>query len=129
MTPDEVDALADRFFAAIERGDVEAVAAYYHPDVRVWHNYDQLDQEREANLAVLAWLGRHVEGLRYEDVRRDIVADGFVQQHVLRGATESGEPLEVPAMMRVTLRDGLIVRIEEYLDTAQTEALRTRRPR
>jgi ketosteroid isomerase-like protein len=47
-----------------------------------------------------------------------------VQQHVLRGTAPDGTPLEVPAMMRVTVADGRITRLEEYLDTAQVAALR-----
>ena len=31
-------ALADRFFAAIEAGDLDAVAGIYAPDAVIWHN-------------------------------------------------------------------------------------------
>ncbi len=119
-----INALAERFFNAIEQGDVAAVADCYTPDAAVWHNYDQQDQGRADNLRVLAWLGRHLGGLRYEEVRRVVLDDGFVQQHVLRATTEAGEAMEVPAMMRVEVRDGRIRRIEEYLDTAQVASLR-----
>ena len=54
-----------------------------------------------------------------------VLDDGFVQQHVLRG-TAPGGALEVPAMMRVWVRDGRIGRIEEYLDTAQAAVLSRR---
>ena len=53
-----------------------------------------------------------------------ILDDGFVQQHVLRGTTDSGAALEVPAMLRVFVADGHVTRIEEYLDTAQVAELR-----
>ena len=54
------------------------------------------------------------------------MADGFVQQHVLRGVAPNGSKLEVPAMMRVYCREGRISRIEEYLDTGQVKALTER---
>jgi ketosteroid isomerase-like protein len=127
MTPAEVDALAQRFFAAIAANDVAAVRDCYDPAVTIWHNYDQEEQGLDANLAVLGWLGRHVRDLRYEEVRRVIVDDGFVQQHVLRGTTDSGAALEVPAMVRVFVSEGHVTRIEEYLDTAQVAELRDRR--
>ena len=90
----------------------------------VWHNYEPGEQALDANLAVLGWLGRHVTGLRYDEIRRILLDDGFVQQHVLRGTTDWGLAIEVPAMLRVFVADG---RIEEYLDTAQVAELRERR--
>ena len=67
MTPHDTLALADRLFAAIEAGDTSTVAELYAPDVKVWHNYDQIEQERDANLATLGWMSRKVSGIRYED--------------------------------------------------------------
>ena len=127
MTSVEIDALADRFFAAICAGDVDGVRSCYDPSVSVWHNYEPGEQALDANLAVLGWLGRHVTGLRYDEIRRILLDDGFVQQHVLRGTTDWGLSIEVPAMLRVFVADGRIVRIEEYLDTAQVAELRERR--
>ena len=124
VTHDDIDQLASRFFQALERGDVAAVGECYAPDATVWHNYDQLEQPRDANLRVLRWVVDNVAGLRYEDVRRVVLDDGFVQQHVLRGTAPNGTPLEVPAMMRVMVADGRITRLEEYLDTAQVAVLR-----
>jgi uncharacterized protein len=119
----EIVALADRFFSAIEAGDIDALTQLYADDATVWHNFDQLDQNVGDNLRVLAWLHGSVAGLRYTDIDRVILDDGFVQQHVLTG-TAAGGRLEVPAMMRVTVSDGTITRIEEYLDTAQLAPLR-----
>ena len=127
MTPEATLALADRFFSALEAGDAETVSELYAPDATVWHNYDQVDQAREQNLAVLAWISRKVAGRRYEEVRRVVTPDGFVQQHVLRGTLPDGSELEVPAMLRIYCADGRITRVEEYLDTAQVASLMTRR--
>jgi ketosteroid isomerase-like protein len=123
VTPNDTLELADRLFAAIEAGDTATVAALYAPDVKVWHNYDQIEQERDANLAVLGWMSRRVSGIRYEEVRREVLPDGFLQQHVLRGTAPDGSALEVPAILRIYCADGVIGRIEEYLDTAQVSSL------
>ena len=32
--------LCDLFFAAISRGDIDAVRAIYAPDAVIWHNHD-----------------------------------------------------------------------------------------
>jgi ketosteroid isomerase-like protein len=46
-----------------------------------------------------------------------------VQQHVLRGVAPNGTALEIPACIVCTVRDGRIVRLEEYLDSAHTAPL------
>jgi ketosteroid isomerase-like protein len=126
MTPPEIEDLASRFFAAVSGGDAVTLAALYADDAGIWHNFDGRTQTRDENLATLAGLAAVLQDFRYEEIRRVVIADGFVQQHVLR-ATAPGGPLEVPAMMRVHCADGRITRIEEYLDTAQLGPLR--RPR
>jgi ketosteroid isomerase-like protein len=117
-------AVAERLFAAIERGDVDAVGALYAPDVAVWHNYDNVAQTRDQNLRTLAWMVRNVASLRYEEVRRKPVSGGVLQQHVLRGVAPNGAQLEIPSCMLISVVDGRITRIEEYLDSAQFAALR-----
>ena len=50
--------LADRFFAAIPKGDLEAVRAIYAPDAQIWHNNDQATQSVEENLQIGAMTRR-----------------------------------------------------------------------
>jgi len=115
--------VADRIFAAIQAGDIEAVRALYHPDARIWHNFDQVEQTLDENLRVIAWMARTVKGCSYDEIRRFETADGFVQQHILRGIAPNGERLECPAAVFCTVKDGKITRIEEYVDTAQFAVL------
>jgi ketosteroid isomerase-like protein len=124
VTPKEIDDLATAFFSAIERADTEALRGIYSDDATIWHNFDQVDQHRDANLKVLAWIGRNIADLAYTDIRRVIIDGGFIQQHVLRGKAPNGTELEVPAMLRISCEDGKVTRVEEYLDTAQVAALR-----
>jgi ketosteroid isomerase-like protein len=125
VTPDEIDALAARFFAAIEAGDLEAFDACYSADAVVWHNYDRHRHRKELNVAVLGWLCQQIPDLHYEDVRRTILPGGFVQQHVLRGTTRAGARVDIPAMMRGWCADGHITRIDEYLDSLHLLVLRS----
>ncbi|HVM97895.1 MAG TPA: nuclear transport factor 2 family protein [Candidatus Acidoferrales bacterium] len=120
-----IDALdvAERLFAAIQLGDVDAVGEIYAPDAQIWHNHDRAVQTREENLAVLRWVVKNVTGLRYEEVRRQRTELGFVQQHVLRGTTRNGAALEIAACIVCTVVDGRIARLDEYIDTAQVAAL------
>jgi ketosteroid isomerase-like protein len=125
VTHDEIDALATSFFAAIEAGDVATIRDLYSPDATIWHNFDGIEQTVDENLAVLSWLVGNVADPRYEEIRRIIVDDGFVQQHVLRGDAPGGR-LDMPAMMRVTVDAGRVTRVEEYLDSAQVAVLRSK---
>lgn len=120
----EILELADRFFAAIPKGDIETLRAIYAPDARIWHNHDQATQSVEQNLQVLAWVVKNIAELRYEEIRRHATPTGFVQQHVLRGRAPNGTPLEVPACIVCAVAGGRITRLDEYLDSAQLEALR-----
>ncbi len=115
--------VAARLFAAIERGDVDALREIYSPDAKIWHNHDQQTQGRDENLAVLRWVVKNVTGMRYDDVRRQRTDRGFVQQHVLRGRGPSGATLEIHACIVCTVADGRITRLDEYLDSAQITAL------
>ena len=118
-TDDPVLALADRLFAAVAAGDLQALREeIYAPDCRIWHNGDGVAQTVEQNLMVLGWAVRHIAGLRYEEVRRQRTPTGFVQQHVLRGRLADGMELRVPACMVGTVAHGRITRLDEYLDLA-----------
>ncbi|MGN6149555.1 MAG: nuclear transport factor 2 family protein [Rhizomicrobium sp.] len=120
----DTNLLADRFMRAIETGDIETVRACYAPDARVWHNNDGLEQTLEENLKVLDWVARHLPNRRYEIKSRHVFDGGYVQQHVLHGTLRSGKPFSMPACLVVTVTNGKITRLSEYLDSAHTLPLR-----
>jgi uncharacterized protein len=119
--------LVARFFAALEAGDIETLRAIYAPDALIWHNDDLIEQTVEDNLKVLRGLHRAVSGLHYDIIRRAQVADGVLQQHVLRGSLPDGGEVELHAAMYLQVRDGRITRIEEYLDSGKRASIRTAR--
>jgi ketosteroid isomerase-like protein len=118
-----IDTLADRFFAAIEAGEVDTVRELYDPDVEIWHNTEAVAQRRDDNLATLAWMARSFPDLRYTQIRRSATADGFVQQHVLVATNRAGRRVGVPACLVITVRDGRITHLDEYLDSAAVATL------
>lgn len=118
--------LCERFFAAVAAGDLDAVRSIYAPDAVIWHNNDQAEQSVEANLRVLRWATSRIAGFRYDEVRRAVTPEGFMEQHVLCGTAPNGEELRVPACIVCTVRDGRITRLDEYLDSAQIAALTAR---
>ena len=114
---DSADVIADRLISAIEAGDREALGALYADDVVIWHNTDQVEMTKEETLASLDALAAMTRGRRCREVRRHLIDGGFVQQHVLNLDWGSGSGA-LPGCVVVQLRDGLISRIDEYLDGA-----------
>ena len=113
-----MQAVAERFFGAIESGDIDTVRDSYHPDVRVWLNTVGIDRTRSENTEVLAGLVGKTSSRQYVDRRLAPTPDGFVQQHVLRAVHKSGPVLELPAALVCKVENDLIVRLDEYFDPA-----------
>lgn len=109
---------ADQFFNAVSSGDIDAVAGFYRDDVTVWHNFDNLDQSREDNLATLAGISGRYDAFGYGDIRHTALEDGFLRQHVIK-ATVGEKTVNVPAVLRVYVEGDKIHRIEEYFDRGQ----------
>jgi ketosteroid isomerase-like protein len=117
MTKSRTDVdLGERLVAAIEAGDVEAVADVYADDVVIWHNTDQTEQSKAENLAVLGWLVRKTVSRSYREIRRSETERGFVQQHVLHLEFSDGRSADLPACLVVEVTDGHITRLDEYVD-------------
>jgi ketosteroid isomerase-like protein len=117
--PGSIDQLADAFFAAVERADMDALGAMYTPDAVLWHNSDDREQPHAQNTAMLATLFRGFRSFRYLNVRRRLLPGGFVQQHVTEVVTLPGERFTMHCCMVVSVRAGKIARVDEYLDSAQ----------
>jgi len=108
--------VADQIFAAIEAGDAAMVASLYAVDVIVWHNNDGVEQTKEQNLRVLHWLVRNTVSREYRAVRRFAIDGGFVQQHDLHLVFDDGRTADLPACVVAKVSNGVITRIDEYLD-------------
>ena len=115
--------LCERFLAAVVAGDIETVRSLYAPEAVIWHNNQPEPESVEENLRTLALAVKVVAGFRYENVRRMATVDGFIEQHVVRGLTPSGEELSIPACLIATVHDGRITRIDEYIDSAHLAPL------
>jgi ketosteroid isomerase-like protein len=109
-------AFAKAFFDAVGGGDIDAVRRFYRDDVKVWHNWDEIEQDKEQNLATLASIPQRYDTFEYAEVRCAAMPDGgFLRQHVIR-ASRDGRHARVPAILRVYVEDERVYRIEEYFD-------------
>lgn len=115
--------LARHFIASVEAGDVEAARACFTEDARIWHGFDDVDQTVDQNMALLEWMMRKARKRSYEITRLEEIPGGYVQQHVLRLESHAGEEIVMYACAIVTVVEGRISRIEEYLDPAPTARL------
>lgn len=117
-----IRALAERFFQAVEGGDVAAVRDCYAPDVVIWHGHTRAEQDREANVETLARFISVSRERRYTDRRLHVLPSGFVQQHLLVAISKGGAVLELPAALICKVVDGRITRLDEYFDNAAVTA-------
>ena len=125
MKADEILAFAEHFVTSIERGDVAAVRACYHPDAKLWHNTDNIEQTVDQNMKLLDWYVKNMTNRHYRILRRTALDDGFLQLHVLEATRPDGQPFKLDACVVVKIENGLITRLDEYLDSAQTATLRS----
>jgi uncharacterized protein len=123
MSDDGVLNLADRVFRAIEDGDLDALRSCYAPTFVAWTNFDNRESDREQALNVVGWLCGKLSHRRYEVRRRVVIDDGFLQEHVLRGTAPDGTEIAMPACIVATVAEGLVTRMNEYLDPAGVAAL------
>lgn len=124
MTETEILEFAERFVSAIQDGDADAVRAFYAPDAKLWHNTDDIEQTVDQNLAVLKWFVETLPDRFYRVLSRYAITDGFVQQHILEATLPDGTKWKMFACVVIRIENGLIVRLDEYLDSAQGKALR-----
>jgi len=124
MTAQEHLDFAERFVNAIQTGDTATVRACYHPDAKLWHNTDGIEQTVDQNMKVLDWFIRTLPDRNYRVVRREPLPDGFLQQHVLEATLPDGTKWAMDACVVIKIEDGRITRLDEYMDSAKGAQLR-----
>ena len=112
------DELVAAFDDAITGKDADAFVTALAPGAVVWHNYDRKDVDARENMTAIAMLGQLVDALDNEHGRPIPTDDGFVLRFVTRGTVRTtGTPFEMQNCIFVTTTaDGLIERIDEYVD-------------
>jgi ketosteroid isomerase-like protein len=99
-----------------------AAPELYVDGVSTWHNVG----EWEAPIKQTPSRTRRNEAggdLHVEDVRLNVFTGGFVVQATTVGTAPDGTAVRLPTCLVVTVRDGRILRFEEYADSRQAEAL------
>jgi ketosteroid isomerase-like protein len=107
-----------RLYDAMSRGDTAAMRACCAPDVRFWHCFDGVAQDIESSVQGWEGLIAHTKARHAEDVRSIPTQDGLVQQFVFVITTPTGERKAWALCVVVKIKDGLITRVDEYIDRA-----------
>jgi ketosteroid isomerase-like protein len=117
------EAVLDTFFAAIERADMDQVAALYSDDVSVWHSNDNITQSKTDNLRTLGYLTKRA-AFRYIILERVVSGESVAQRHSVELVSHSdGRKAVSHAAIFFTVRDGKVCRIDEYIDSGSVGAL------
>jgi len=111
--------LCHTLFDAIEQGDLPAVEACYSPDMVIWFNVTGQESNRDDNLAALLKGGEVHRRRTYNDRIISTFDDGFVAQYTLNVVGLNGAKVALNACLVGRVRDGLIVRLDEYLDSSK----------
>lgn len=118
-------AFAKQFFDAVEQGDIQTVENSYADNVVIWHNFDNVETSRADNVQTLQGMVKRIRDRHYAERRVNVFENGFVQRHVLRGVrTVDNVAVELYSCIICDLKDGKIVRLDEYLDSAQIAQFR-----
>jgi ketosteroid isomerase-like protein len=107
----------DRFFKALEKGDLSEVLGCYTENAYIWHNFDQVVMTPQQNIEQLKIFFEHFATREYLDVRRAALPDGgLVQQHLLRMVRQDGRTIDWPGCILFRFQGPKIARLEEYVD-------------
>ncbi len=120
--PDLLD-VADQLFAAIERGDRGAIEEVYADDIVVWNTVLPRPMDKARSLAVLDWLMAPGVTRAYEIHERVLSGNRLAQRHTLRVTVPGHEVIEMPVALFITVEDGHITHIDEYVDAKASDRL------
>ena len=111
--------LCHDLFDALEKGDVDGVAACYAPDMTMWANFTMQESSREENLqAVSVGAGMH-RRRTYNDRQIHTFHDGFMAQYTCEVVAHNGTKVPLSACLVAEVHDGKIVKLMEYLDSGK----------
>ncbi len=108
----------DRLFGALENGDITAVSGCFATDGGLWHCFDRVvmtaqEVEKSFEAMILNFSERKIT-----DVNRQPTETGFVQQHLMTFTSHDGQSKAWPVCIVVVVKEGLILRLDEYIDRA-----------
>ncbi len=120
MAVDREEALRlGHFWATVsEEHDTNKFQTVLHDDFVMWYNFDPQDRSRAEFIETLKSAHAIFSNQKNENARVTVTEEGFVLQATMTGILD-GVPISSPYCFIAQIKDGLIIRGDEYFDTAQ----------
>lgn len=115
--------IAQALFDAIECGDTDTLLALYADKAVLWTSAAAKTVDARAVAVMLPQLIRKGPQRRYVNRSVDPLPSGFVHRHRIISTLPNGAQAAVECCAIVTLHDGKVCRIDEYLDGRQLAAV------
>jgi len=114
--------IARAMFDAFQAGDIEAARGACHENFAGSQNGGPA-MNRDGLLAFVGAVKAKVPDFRYEDIECAATAEGFVEEHTIKGTLPDGEELNVRLCVVASVEDGQVLKVREYVDTARAMGL------
>jgi len=98
--------------------DIDGMKPFVGDDLVLWHNHLDRIFNRDEMFGFVVGSLDTLTNVEFRDARRTETATGCIQQHVLCCELSTGAVISAPQVIVYTVRDGLIRKIEEYVDGA-----------
>jgi ketosteroid isomerase-like protein len=116
MNDSELSNIADRLFQAFVDHDGDALRDLCAPEARFWSSAMGGEADLEQMVTTIGGMKAMIGNHRYDEVRRLVAPDGFVEQHRVHSTMPSGEKLDLEACVVVRVdEDDRVVRLDEYV--------------
>ena len=116
--------LAKKYMDYLGARDAAGARSCLHPEARVWHNFDGVEQSVDENMATFEYLLQKSTALSYDIHRMEEIDGGYLQRHTLKITSTAGDELSSEAMAVISVKDGKITYIEEFIDPSPFAPLR-----
>jgi ketosteroid isomerase-like protein len=123
MATVDVERVLAQLFVAIQAGDRAAIADLYADDIQVWHSATGRTVAKASSLAIHDWLMAPGVRHRYATIEHVVLDDRDARRHVLTVSIPGHDHLVRPVAIFLTITDGKIRRIDEYVDAKGTDRL------
>lgn len=115
---DEALRLAEFWADVSEEHNVEKFQTVLHDDFVMWYNFDPNERSRQEFIDTLKAAHAMFENQKNEDRKITLTEDGFVLQATMTGILD-GTPIASHYCFIAKIKDGKIIRGDEYFDTSQ----------
>lgn len=108
----------ERFYRALVAGDLAGMRACCTADAVFWHSFDGTVQTLDEACQGWEALFEGFAERRVSDATRLPIPGGVLERHLFKASTRAGEWKAWAVCNIIILQEGLIARLDEYIDRA-----------